>query len=162
MPAKLALRADRGRWHLVVAIMAKRDLLRAMMRQGDVAMRALHHVAAGRTLDVRRKSAPIQQQNHLPARFQRFGDGRVQLPADRAARHCPPGFVDPQIDRAHRRQRPIQHAARHLDQRILARLRPVPAFQRRRGRAEHQRHRFGLRPGQGHVAGVIPRGASPA
>ena len=34
---------------------------------------------------------------------------------------------------------------------------PVPALQRRRGRAEHQRNRFGRGPGHGHVAGVIAR-----
>ena len=76
-----------------------------------------------------------------------------------APRESPRVLVAAQVDRAHRRQRPVQHPPRHLDQRVLAGLRPVPALQRRRGRAEHQRHPFGLGPGQGHVAGVIARGA---
>ena len=48
---------------------------RAMVRQGDVAMRAAHHVAAGRTLNVRGKPAAIEQQNHLAAVVERLVDG---------------------------------------------------------------------------------------
>ena len=57
------------------------------------------------------------------------------------------------------RQRPVQHAPGHLDQPVLARSGAVPTLQRRRGRAQHQRHPFGRRPGNGHVAGVIARGS---
>ena len=74
-----------------------------------------------------------------------------------APRIAAAGRLVAQVDRAHRRQRPIQHAPRHVDQRVLARLRPMPAFQRRRGRAQHQRHPFGRGPREGHVAGVVAR-----
>ena len=104
----------RGR-DFVVAIVAQRHVALAMVRQREIAMRAADHIAAGRALDVRGKAAAIQQQNHLAAVFQRSVDGLVQLSADGAARAAILKLVA-QIDRAHRRHRPIEHPPRHFDQ----------------------------------------------
>ena len=129
--------AEARRWcrHLVIAEMTQGNLLRAMVRERDVAMRAREHVAARRALDMRGKPAPVQEQDHLAPALQRLCDGRVQLPADRAVGERAAVLVDPQVDRADQRQRAIQHAARHIDQQIRAALGLVPAFQRRRGGA---------------------------
>ena len=62
-----------------------------------------------------------------------------------------------QIDQGDVRQRPFQHPPRQRQQRVLAALGVVPAFQRRRGRAEDDRHAFHAGPHDGHVAGMVAR-----
>ena len=111
---------------------------------------------AHRTLNVRGISATIQKQNHLPPLAQGCLDRLVHLPRNRTAGAIAAEFVS-QIDRAHRRQRPIEHPPRHFDQAIIALLRPIPAFQRRRGRGQNQWNLLFARPPKSHVAGVISR-----
>ena len=113
-------------------------------------------MAAGRALNVRRMPAAIEQQDHLPAFAQRFVHRPVQRPADRAARVLVVHLVS-QIDRPHRRHRPIEHSPRHLHELRLAPLRPLPTFERRRRAGQHQRHVLVGRSANRHVAGVIPR-----
>ena len=132
-----------------------------MKRQRQVAVRAVQRVAARRALDVRRMPAAIEQQNHLPAVAQRLFHRPVQRPADRPTRELAVRFVA-QIDRPHGRQRPIEHAARHLHQLEFAPLGPVPAFQRRRRAGQHERHVLIGRAAQRHVPGMIPRAPNPA
>ena len=66
-------------------------------------------------------------------------------------------LVVSQVDGAHRRHRAAEHAAGHRHQSIAARHGPLPALQRGRGRAQHQRHLLDFAAGQGHVAGVVAR-----
>ena len=119
-----------------------------------------HYVAAGRTLDVGGKTPPVQQQDHLAA--------RPPSAADTAACNCrlmAPCDIPPRACWARRSMVPTAGKGRPntrrgiSHQRILASLCPLPALQRRRGRAEHQRNRFGRRPGHGDVAGVVSRHA---
>ncbi len=142
--------------HLVVAVVAEGDLLRAVVRQRDVAMGTLDHGPAGRALDVGGETAAVQQQDHLAALAQRLVHRRVQVAADRAARAARVLVVS-QVDGAHRRHRAAEHAAGHRHQSIAARHGPLPALQRGRGRAQHQRHLLDFAAGQGHVAGVVAR-----
>ncbi len=137
--------------------MADRRVARLVVRQRNVAIRAADHLAAGRALDVRRIAAAVQQQDHLPVVLQGRLHGVVQQPADAAAA-ADALALGAEVDRAHFGQRAVQHPPRHLDQLVLALGGPLPAFQRRRGRAEHQRHAFRTRAGSGHVAGVVARG----
>ena len=105
---------------------------------------------------MRRETAAIEQQNHLPPFSQRRLHRLMQRPTDRPARRLAVNLV-PQIDRPHRRHRPIEHPPRHLDQLELAALRPLPTLERRRRARQHQRHILIHRPPQCHVAGMIPR-----
>ncbi len=150
-----ARRTTPRRRHLIIAVMAQRDFFRPMMGQSDVAFGTADHEAAGRTLDVRGKAAPVQQQDHLPALVERGGDGREHGPAQGAAGERAAGPFAAEVDCADRRQRPVQHPAGHFDQGVLARAGPMPALERRRGRTQDQRNPFGLRAGNRHVAGVI-------
>src|ERR1039457_479372 len=54
-------------------------------------------------------------------------------------------------------QRAIHDAVAHIDARVLPRSRVLPAFKRRRGRAQHHHRAFQLGPHHGHVAGVVAR-----
>ncbi len=84
----------------------------------------------------------------LHGRFQ----GRAEGVEPAAARH-----LMAQVDQRHLRHRPIEHAPRQAQQRVLAALGVVPAFQRRRGGAEDDRNVFQPGPHHGDVAGMIAR-----
>ena len=136
--------------------MAHRQAVLPMKRERDITLGTFHRRPARRALDMRRETAAIEQQNHLPPFPQRRLHRLMQWPTDRPARRLAVNLVS-QIDRPHRRHRPLQHPPRHLDQLKLAALRPLPTFERGRGTRQHERHVLIHRPPQSHVAGMIPR-----
>ena len=127
-----------------------------MERQGKVAILARRHVAASRTMDVRREAAPIEQQHHLTALLQRFVHRLFQSGTDRVKQAARFRLV-PQIDQAHSRHRPIQDPRRQREQLVVAALGIVPAFQRRRRRAHDDGDVLELGAHHGDVAGMVAR-----
>ena len=116
------------------------------MRQRDRALRTADDVAAGGALDVGGKTATIEQQDHLAVVLQRLVHGDVQLPADGSATAAILK-LQPQIDRPHPRQRPVENPLRQRHQLIDPLLGTLPALQRRGRRTEHQWNLFQASPG---------------
>ncbi len=154
--AEFALGALTRRGRAIVAVMADGLLPLAMVRERQLAMRAAQHHATLRALDVRRVAAAIEQQDHLSAVAQSRVDRLVHLPTDRPAAAAIVEFVA-EIDRANHRHRPIENPPRHLDQPKFSLLGAIPAFQRRRSRAKHQRNLLRFGPPERDLAGMIAR-----
>ena len=89
--------------------MADRLVAYPVVRQRNIAVRAAHHFAAGRTLDRRGKPTAIQQHNDLAAFAESLERGLVQGAADRTARVAIPKLA-PQVHNRDGRQPAIEHS----------------------------------------------------
>ncbi len=119
----------------------------------DVAVAAFGARPARRTPDRRAEAPQIQEQNDLPAVFQRQPHRAAECPTDRTA--LADVRIVANIDDNHRRQRQLADPLEQTNQPVLLRLHAMPAFQHRRGAAENQRHTFEPGTLAGDVAGVV-------
>ena len=124
-----------------------------MMRQRQIAIRAAHHMAARRTLNVRGKSATIEKQNHLPAVAQAplRSPGAFAATRHRAScgceirsanRSCRPPAAADRTPAAAFRPGDIRPASRDTNFPATAWPRPAPAalFLRAPATAPHRGH----------------------
>lgn len=77
-----ALRALGGGNLFIIALVTENFFPFTVMRQGQVAVRALHHEPAGRALNMRAEPPAVEEQNHLPVVPQGVFHRLGELPAD--------------------------------------------------------------------------------
>ena len=148
----------------VQAIVAHQALRRAVIRERDAAIGACRDVAAVAALHRARVAAPVQQEDALLAGREALGeralewrtDDRLKVArTDRGARGV--AAQRAQVHDLHLRQLRASHTLGEREQPILARRRVDPAFEARRGAAQHRHRAFLVRPHDGDLAGVVPR-----
>jgi hypothetical protein len=124
--------------------------------QGHRAVHALDALAARAARHKTRKAAPVQQHDGLLAVFQAQSDGLLELPRKGRLLARFQEFL-PHVDQFDHGHRPVLDAARQFEQRVLAALDVVAAFEARGGRTEHHARAGLLRPHHGHIAPVVAR-----
>ena len=151
-----ALRADARDLLGVAAVVAQQAPVALVKGQGHGAVQALDALAARAARHKARKAAPVQQHDGLLAVFQALSDGLLQLPRKGRLLARFQKFL-PHVDQFDHGHGPFFDAARQFQQRILAALGIVAAFQGGRGRTQHHARAGLLRPHHGHIAPVVAR-----
>jgi hypothetical protein len=129
---------------------------RLVVGERDGAILALQLFSAGAADDGEGVAAAVEQDERLLAPVQ----GSLRLLHKRPREELLlPRLLEfaPHIDNLDFGQRAVHDAVAHLDARVFALRGVLPAFQRRRGRAQHHHRAFQLGPHHGHVAGVVAR-----
>ena len=98
---------------LKIAIMTDDFFHSAVVGQGNFAVRTTHHFAAGRTLNMGRKAAAVEQQDNLATLADFLGHGLAKAAAQGASVRLGELFVA-KINRVHPWQRTIHRAFRQL------------------------------------------------
>ena len=129
-----------GAWHALAqpAVVAAQRAVGLVEDAPRAAMRTAALPAAGAAMQHRRVAAAVEQQQALFALFNALLDGRQQ----RRRKHALPAFHARQrghVQDAHARHRAATDAQRQRHAPVAAFQRALPAFQRRRGRAQHHR-----------------------
>ena len=94
--------------------MAAEHVFRAVIGHGNVALAAGHNVAAISAGNKRRKAAPVDEQNRLPAAF----EAPIQPVDQRTGKHASVALFQllAHIDDMHRRHRAVVDTPRHFQQ----------------------------------------------
>src|SRR5688572_26633176 len=125
-----------------------------MHDERHTAVRTLDRAAALTTEHGGGQSPPVQQDERLMVRFEALGDGILQCATQNHVGTVLGVFL-PHVDDRYRRERPILDSPLHEQPRISRARRIVAAFERRRGRAEHDERAFVPAAHHGHIARVI-------
>ncbi len=120
---------------VAAAVVAAQAAVGQMHHQVGRTVRTAAHPAAGGAGQHRRVAPAVQEHQALLGTLQPCRDRRLQRRAQAFVELQPPG-----VDAAHRGHRRSHRALAQRERRIARVARMVPALQRRRGRAEHDRH----------------------